>query len=122
MAKDVGRRTGGPLLELDSMILGLLILGVRWVEGICACIAKNAKWLTLKLIYCFILHTHTHTYTRMSHLGLPMFSTRTYFTSRTKSSFQCLLHNKKFPLKSDESQMPRLKPQPCLRFMAGGGG
>ena len=27
MAKDIGRRTGGPLLDLDSMILGLLILG-----------------------------------------------------------------------------------------------
>ena len=98
------------------------------MEGICACIAKNAKWLTLKLIYCFILlththiHSHTHTHTRMSHLDLPMFPTRTYFTSRTQSSFQCLLHNKKFPLKSDESQMPRLRPQPCLWFMAGGGG
>ena len=27
MAKDIGRRTGGPLLDLDSIILGLLILG-----------------------------------------------------------------------------------------------
>lgn len=27
MAKDVGRRTGGPWLDLDGMILGLLIWG-----------------------------------------------------------------------------------------------
>lgn len=66
--------------------------------------------------------TNTHTQETMSHLDLPMFPTRTYFTSRTKSSFQFLLHNKKFPLKSDESQMPRLRPQPCLWFLAGGGG
>ena len=34
MAKDIGRRIGGPLLDLDSMILGLLILGVGWRESV----------------------------------------------------------------------------------------
>ena len=65
--------------------------------------------------------TNTHTRDCES-FGFAMFPTRAYFTSRTKSSFQFLLCNKKFPLKSDESQMPRLRPQPCLGSWRGVGG
>ena len=97
MAKDVGRRTGGPLLDLDSMILGLLILGVRWVEGICACIAKNAKWLTLKLIYCFILHTHTHIHENESS-GFAHVFHKNLFYKQDKVFFSMFIAQQKVPL------------------------